>query len=451
MKALKNRLFLTAILAAIFLQPATGESLTLEQIILMARENNPELLEAENNLASAENDLVGDYRWEDSSVTFSGDWDSYEDETYKSLKEDTTGTISLSVEVIDQVSLSSSIETDGDVSTGITVQPFNMTDTTITSQTTWDNARTDLIYTQANLDWEVLNLALNLALAEKNARWAQEKEVLENDLYQASYALYLAEDITYEELLDAMDDLTDAEDDSLTYASSLLDASQGLWTYLSDYGEKELVKLTLADVEVLATRFLNQAVQPQENSVPSQAISQARNALKLAERERDITMNIHPTLSVSAELSGDLDDSSDTKAELSVSLSLSEGSFNKKEREILTAEVKVKEAELNQALYERELEKESLSDGIEQSQKASSSALRDLERKQILADETDLLFARGERTILEKKEADLDLIEAENKLFQRYTEEIEAATDYLSLFPGLGFENPSLKLDPENP
>lgn len=430
-----RRIALSLIGGLLFLGALSGETLSLEQIILMARESNPDLLDARNDLKTAENDLVDDFRWSDSSLKLSGDWDAYEDESYQSMGEDGTGTLSFDVAVLDQLSLDGSVNTDSDISAGITVKPFNMTSTTLESQTTLDNAQKELLFSEAELDWDVLNLALALSLAEKNARWALAMEELESDQYQASHALYVAGDLTYEELLTAMDDLTDAEDDSLTYASEHLDASQELWSYLSHFGENTLEELTLQDGENLADRLLEELEALEDLPNQSQDVSEARNDLLEAQRDWEITWEIHPGLSVSAGLSGKLDESEETKAELSLSLTLSESSFNRVEREILAAEVEVKEAELNQALYESELDRKSLLAAVDQAKKARESAQRDLERKIILAAETALLHEQGDRTVLEKREAELEQVEAEIKLFQRYTEEVEACTDYLALYP----------------
>ncbi|MDC7224475.1 MAG: TolC family protein [Spirochaetales bacterium] len=434
----KGALLLGVLLGGLL--PLGAESLTLSEIILLARENNPDLLEAQNSLVSAENDLMGLWRVEESSLKISSDWSPLEESSYQSLTDHGSGTLSLSVPLIDQISLDSSLDTDQDISAGFTVKPLNMTDDTAQSQVTLDNALTDLLYTESNLDWDVLNLALSLALAEKDEAAARAWEELENRQYQASYALYLVGDITYDELLDAMDDLTDAEDDSLAYSTARLDASQDLWAYLSHYGDNELAPPSLDETEALADRLLELAASLEESPTLSQDVSEARNELILAERDRDITLEFHPDLSFSADVSGNLTDSSETEVELSLSVTLSEGSFNKREQTILAAEVEVKKAELNRALFESEMERESLLAAIDQAEKARESAQRDLERKAVLAAETALLYEKGDRTILEKLEADLELTEAENKLFQRYTEEIGACADYLALYPQSGID-----------
>ncbi len=428
-----RKIILGLALAAGIALTAGAESLTLSQIILRARENNPTLMEAQNTLRSAENDLTGDLRLDNSSLRASGDWSLESDKS--SSSDNPSGSLTLTVPVIDQVSLSGSVASNQDISAALSLSPFNLTSTRISSEASYGNARASLLFTEAALDWDVLNLALALALAEKQQEVYRQLEQLENDQYEASYALYLAGDITYDDLLDAMDELTTAEDNSLAGEDSLLAARQELQTAIGLSGDFTLEELTLEETEALKETLASRIGSMQAESVSSPDVTQARNALILAQRERDITLTFQPDLSFSAGVSGNLESPSDTAGELSVSLTLSGSSFNATERDILSSEVKVKEAELSQALLEGELEKESLVSAREQAAKATETAKRDRERYQILADETSLLYGRGERTVLENTEAELQLQEAENTLFARYIGEIYASADYLGLYP----------------
>jgi len=425
-------------MAGALLLPAAGETLSLDEMIIMARVSNPALMEARNSLLSAESNLTGDLRLEESSLKASGSWTTEEGGTTQGSNP--SGSLSLNVPVTDQISLSGSLSSGQDVSAAISLSPFSMTATKVSSETGYDNARTSLLVTEAAMDWDILDLGLALTLAEKEYEVTLQQEELANDQYKASYALYLAGDITYDDLLSAMDDLTSAEDSSLTAEKDLLTARQDLCAAIGSDSSIELEDMSMEEAAAFRDSLAEQVDSLSSEGAFSQSVTQARNALILAQREEKITLSFQPDLSVSAGISGNLDEPATTAGVVSVSLSLSGSSFNDTEKEILSSEVKLKETELSQALLESDLEKENLISARTQAAKATEAALRDRERYRILADETALLYERGERTILEKTEADLQLAEAENTLFSRYAAEISAASAYLGLYPESGID-----------
>lgn len=429
-----NRIILALVTSGALLA-LSAESRSVEEIILLARENNPQLLAAENDLLSAGENLVGPILLGNSSLSVKGDYRLIEPAGTAKTSDRLGASLSVSVPVTDQLSLSASLDDDMNYGAGIALKPLNLTANRVNSEVKLDRAKQELDYGRRSLDWTVLNLILNLALAEKEKALYDAREALENEQYLASHALYLAGDATYDDYLSAMDALTGAEEDSLNKTEALQSASKSLWTSLGLSQSYELEAIPLDRVDNLAASLddIAQGLAGGETLFPD--VAEARNSLLQAERTLETTLRFHPDLSVTANLNGNLEESSSPNGTLSVSLGLSRDSFNGTALAILEAERNEKELALEQTLFESRLEEESLLSSLELARKALDLARRDYERSKILADETALLTQRGERTILEQEEARLSLEQSEIRLYDRASSLIKAASEYILLFP----------------
>jgi hypothetical protein len=448
---MKSSLLLLILILITLRSPLMAETLSLKEIILLSRVNNPTLLAGENDLLSAENDRVGPILIDNTTLSGKSDFTLTEPVTLQggsSSLDRLSGSLSVNIPVIDQLSLSTTLDSDQNISAGITLKPLNMTTNQVDSRIKWENAQNSLNHIKNNLDWDILERVLTLTLREQEIELYSALEILENEQYQATHALYLAGEATYDDYLKALDDLTSAEENSLNGREALQTASWNLWTYSGLSESYDLESISLESVETLADELNNTVKSLQEELAVSLSVLTARNALIQTEKSLDTTLRFHPDLSVSANVNGTLDSSSTIQSTLSVNLTLSNNSFNGTKKIILEANRKEKELALSQSLFESRLKNESLLATIELAEKALELAKRDEERSRILANETEILFARGERTTLEKEEVFLALTQSQIGVFERASALIKAEADYLTLFPDLDLDIMDLLTSP---
>ncbi|MBI9103935.1 MAG: TolC family protein [Spirochaetales bacterium] len=401
----------------------------IDEIIEYAVENNPDLETAAWNLRVARENLTGLFTFEESSLTGESSWNS----TSGTILDTLSGSLRLNVPVTDQISLSGSWDLQKTGSAGISVKPFNLTTKAESSRTTLLKAEVALEYLTDSLEYDTAIGVLNYLKADQGYNLQKEKALLAEKQYEAGYAQYLEGDITYQDLQDLNDDLTTAQSKEIEKQIALADSRSALILLLGPEAEFLPAPVTNIKLEELVEKQTEIIMLLGTRNGSSQTLENAAADYELSKSTLSKTLVFQPDLSISSTVG--FNSTSNPTINASISLTISPETFDQEGREQLKEKVNLRLKEVQIEEFKLEIQIETAIDKISAARKNAAISRTDLERKEIIYNETILLEKYGERTSLEAEDARLAYSEGELNLTEALTSIFKAQADYIALFP----------------
>ncbi|MBI9104920.1 MAG: TolC family protein [Spirochaetales bacterium] len=399
----------------------------LDEIIDYAVDNNPDLEAAAWNLRSARENLTGTFTFEKSTLTGESFWNS------TSEADPFSTAFRLTVPVTDQLSLSGSWNLDNTGSAGISIKPFNLTNTAENSKTNLLKAEIALDFLTDALEYNTAIGALNYLLAEQEYNLQREIGLLSEKQYEAGYAQYLEGEITYQDLQDLNDTLTTAQAKEIDTQIALADRRSALILILGSEADFLPAPVSNTSLEELVAEQAEKIKTLPSRTGSSESLLYAAADYELSKSELSKKLVFQPDLSITS--SASFQSGSSPAIQAGISLSISPETFDQGDRELLKEKVNLRLQDVQLEEFKLEIQVQTATDKILAAEKDAALARTDIERKEVIYNETVLLLEQGERTSLEAEDAKLAYAEGELNLTEALIGIYQAQADLIALFP----------------
>jgi outer membrane protein TolC len=404
---------------------------------------NLDIQSARTSLDRAADDRYGEAAVDESTLTVGAvqSWNLESDDDTDGT--DTQGSVSVSIPVVDRLSLTSSVavsEDDLSGAAGIEFAPFVSNADERTAEESYLNAVRADTATTISVAIETESALFNSMYLDHNIAYLEHALTIQNALLASVEGEYAIGEATYTELYDAESNRDSARNARIDGMRERLAARQTLLNLAAALDTEPTVpQMPLEEL----TSFLRNVIAAKEVAIGekegsplwSAALEAEEIALWAQEAEYDDTPLFRPSLTLGAETTVDRYGSSESSAfAVSASLTISPQQWKREERMELSediVETRMRSAAETRAL---ELELELSRELVEIAEQAVITAERDLANAIDSLDEIDVLVGFGERTELERQQAELTVEYRKLRVSAALIEHNDALSNVISLY-----------------
>ena len=405
-----------------------NEILSLSEIVEYGLENNPDIEDAEYSLRSAADNLTGTFKLENSSLTGSTSWISASAANQDSL----TSRISLNVPVTDQISLSGSWDLENSGTASVSLSPLNLTSSAKESRASLLKAGIRLNYLSSEVETNVIIAALDYLTTEREYGLSVKEATLAEKEYEAGYALYSRDEITYDDLQDLNDELITAQSSEIDSRIARTEAETEFFLLTGPDAGFLPEEITREELETMIIRQQEAIRDKSGSSGSTESLETAAADYEISLAKFDTRLVFQPDLTVTSGVSFSAGENPVVSA--GFSMGISPETFDQNERNLLAQAVDNSLRNVRIEEFKLEISLQTAMDGISTAEKAVALAETDLNRKQTVHAETILLYKQGERTSLEAEDAGLGLARGELNLFKAEINLFRAQRELLAYF-----------------
>jgi len=398
--------------------------LTLEDIAYYGAEHNLDYKNSQINVLRADENRIGILRLNNSSI-------SAETSILENLNATTadsnrvTGlgySSTLTVPVIEQISLSASVDNNLNTQVGISLNPLSHSSTQKESELTYSRSLILADGAMITAQIDTVGSALSWMSAGREFSSAKREAELSETRYSDDKVRYKLGEISLDELHESLIGWSEARVLLSTKDQQFRTSEISFYSSLGVGADKIIVnqiELEALENELL---LLKNNLDPQWcNALKISSYLISVLEVQSAEFNLKHTWVYEPDLSASAGLV--FDSSGNLSVEAGVQFSISPIDLQKKKRNIAEEEYEISLIEAEQSLNQAELNFEQTIESINSSAINSDISRLEMEQSGILLSEAELLYKLGEYSEIEFNESQLTQEKAENSLFLALTEE----------------------------
>jgi len=415
----KNVIIIFAILLLIS-TAANSETIlsSLEDIASYAAEHNPDYKNSQVNVMRADDNRLGLFLFKNSSLSVNTDiYDILKgSETELPGYTDPGYSAALTLPVIEQLSLSASVDNDLNGQLSFSLKPLAHSSAQKELELNYNSSVISAEGTLISVKIDAVGAALKWMSAKRELSAADRESKLSEIKYKDDKVRYDLGEITLDELQDSMISWSEARVLMSSEEQQYKVSENQLYSTLG--GGSGEVNVNMMEMETLK----NALVRLKKNLDPETGTPMKQNAYLLsvldaqsAEIDLDNTWNFEPELSASTGLL--IDSNGNLSVEAGIKFSISPGNFQKKKRTIAQKEYQISLLETKQTLNLAKLNFEQTIDSIKSTAINSSISELKMEQAKILLSEAELLYKNGEYSELELNESQLTLDKVENSLY----------------------------------
>lgn len=413
-------------------QAAVRELSSLDEIVEYACSHNLSYRQDLWEVEKARDDIEGLLRLDRTSFTFSQDVSISEDSSTDEEMEYSTG---ITVPVIDQITLFSSINQDSDIVSGLNFSPLAHDDTNEQNIITYEKALIEAEQAALDVRKEALTTALTWMDYSRQLHTQEFMVTLKATVYEDEKVRYELGEASLDDVKEALLEWSEAQRDRTSLAQKERTARTNLYSTL----QADTSKLT---VSVLSMAALRQAIDELSADIDiTQAETETTSEVLLAELDtrsleevRKNTWLFEPVLNAGLSVMQSADQDLQVGATVSVSFGLED--FNRAERDDLAIDIGLAREQHQQTLEQSKLEYEEQLLTLEASQASREIRNIELEQMELLKEEAEFLFGQGDMSELELEDARITCEQAENSLFSALVEEYTALLNLKSYISG---------------
>ena len=391
---------------------------SLEDIASYAAEHNPDYKSSKVNIIRADDNRLGLFLFKNSSLSVNTD-------IYNNLQGSETGlteytgsvySAALTLPVIEQLSLSASVDTDLNGQLGFSLKPLDHSSAQKELELDYNSSLISAEGTLISVKIDTVGAALNWMSAKRELSSADRESELSEIKYKDNKVRYDLGELTLDELQDSLIAWSEARVLLSSEEQQYKVSENQLYSTLGGGSGEVIVNMmemeTLKNALVILKKSLDPAAgTPMKQSTYLLSVLDAQSA----EINLDHTWNFEPELSASAGML--IDSTGNLSVEAGIQFSISPGNFQKKKRTIAQEEYQISLLETKQTLNLAKLNFEQTIDSIKSTAINSNISELKMEQAKILLSEAELLYKNGEYSELELNESQLTLDKAENSLF----------------------------------
>jgi len=391
---------------------------SLEDIASYAAEHNPDYKSSKVNIIRADDNRLGLFLFKNSSLSVNTD-------IYNNLQGSETGlteytgsvySAALTLPVIEQLSLSASVDTDLNGQLGFSLKPLDHSSAQKELELDYNSSLISAEGTLISVKIDTVGAALNWMSAKRELSSADRESELSEIKYKDNKVRYDLGELTLDELQDSLIAWSEARVLLSSEEQQYKVSENQLYSTLGGGSGEVIVNMmemeTLKNALVILKKSLDPAAgTPMKQSTYLLSVLDAQSA----EINLDHTWNFEPELSASAGML--IDSTGNLSVEAGIQFSISPGNFQKKKRTIAEKEYQISLLVADQSLNLAQLNLEQTKDSIKSTAINSNISQLKMEQAKVLLSEAELLYKNGEYSELELNESQLTLDKAENSLF----------------------------------
>ena len=420
------------------IESPAAEMLTIEQIALRARTENPQVLKALRSLDNAEQALAGESRLLESILSLESAYGTAQSQGGSPGDPGAagfSGQAGIIVPLLDQLSVGGGVtarqgeEIGGELSLSIT--PFAASDRTYAEEEAYGKALVAWQTLRQQTTFDAEQAALAYLIAGMEVDLAEGTLELEQALYETVQKQLELGEASFEELQDQLSELTEARKNLYSRESQALSSWKELQLLFDpDAEEVEPASLSLQQMGELIRAREQQIGGLAAEQSSSQSLENLKLELTALQEQLEATPPWRPDLNLSGAVG--LPDLS--AYSVGASISFSPGDIKDEEREDLQEAIDEKLVDIQIEQFELRLQKQLIEQNITIAEQALEAAYLAEDQASLTLRETELLYQQGERTIFELEQACLSLQSAEIDSFTAAADLYQAQAELLMLY-----------------
>jgi len=416
-----------------------GESMlsSLEEIAAYGAGHNLEYKSSQVGVLTAADNRTSILLLEDSSITTEGTYNDANNSDVNNGDSSSWGlTSKLTVPVLEQLSLSGSIDEELNSQVGLILSPLAHSDSHIQSEISYDSTLVIAESARISAENDTLSAALNWMVSTRDLEVLQRSAELKDIIYNDDKVRYDLGEITLDDLQDSLISWSESRIELSEAQKNFHIAESSLYSELgTGAGDITVKSLDMESVENSLDSIKKSFVRELGDPLKSDAYLLALLNVNSAEANLDNIWIYDPELKAEAGFVFNQDEKSDPiNINASISFTLALDDFQKNKRDIAKEELQIKISEAQQSRFEAELEFEQIIDSIDSTEINSEISRLEYEQAQILLSEAELLQKLGETSQIELEESRLTVNSSENALFRALADEYLAWTELKKYF-----------------
>ncbi len=421
-------ILLVALAAGAF--PQTVTLSTLEEVAELGRKVSIDYAEALLAVEEAELEVPDLVKIKSSTLSGSYSYSGADASGSSSLASSGFST-SLSIPLVDQLSLSASLADDLSGEVAATVKPLVHDDTRTQKKIAYEKAVAAAEDAGRNAGVAAVKAVLAWMAAERQLATKERAAVYAEDAYAAAKAAYDIDpdSVSLDDVSEALKDWSTARSELIAQQTSARNAKADMLKLLAPSGEDIVIKTLSSEELESALSALKTSFAGVETSGPAAGYSVRSAELDLqakASSAKSIWL-FEPDLSLSAGFSFLRE--GDPTASLSASLTLSLDDVKGEEKALAEARLSLAAKSLAQARIAQESEYAQAVAKVKTTAIATENQRLSRDQAAEIRDEAAFLFEHGSYSELENESAALSLAQAEDALYQALVDEYSAWLD----------------------
>ena len=396
----------------------TGQTVltTLEEVAEYGVKYNLNYKNSQINVQKADVNRTGILKVENSSISAEANYSDNNGFGFNST---------LTVPVIEQISLSASMADDLSGQIGISLHPLSHSAGNELSEISYNSSLLSAESARINAENYALSSALNWMSANRELSAQKINAELTENLYQDDKIRYSVGEITLDDLQDSLIEWSEARISLSEKQKNFHNAESSLYDSLGRGSDDVFIEeLDLDTLNESLLRLKGNFVPQMGNSLKNDEYKISLLDVKSAEASYKNTWAYNPDLIAGASLG--FNSSGNINVSANIQFSISPDDFQKKKRDIAEEELQVSVSIAEQSLKEAQLDYEQVLESISSTELNSEISRVELEQVKILLSEAELLQKLGEYSQVELQLSQLRLQQTENSLFRALSDEYQA-------------------------
>lgn len=407
-------------------------SMDIDEVVRRAVRTSPDVVKATESVRNAADAIGSPFSFDQSRITISGTYREEHDFEYDG---------SLSLPLLPQLSLSGSLGSGGSGSVGLELSPFARWPAYAEERGAYETALARLEERIAVTRARAEDLALAYLSRQMQLENRRAGVSLAEDGYEVALRTYELGESTIEDLSEAQKSASDARREYVSAQRAALEAEKSLALLLGPTaartGDESVDSLSPPTVAQLIDR-VNARASVVESVHPASArsivLEEAQLELAALREEERSTWLWRPNLLVTGS-AGFAPERPDPRLSASVTMRFSPNDLAAERKADLAASIADAVDAVATEEFVLELDVQTARHAIAVARESLRAAQIELDRAELVARETKLLYEQGERTELEARQARLSRDSARTALFIAAAELLAAQNDFLLYFP----------------
>ena len=389
---------------------------SLDEIAAFGSEHNLEYKNSQINVLKAAENRTNIVKLENSSISAAGNFNNtIQGESWRFSS-------TILVPLIEQLSLSGTIEEDLSGQVGISLKPLAHSDNRKQSEIDYNSALITAESARISVESDAMTAALNWMFESRDLQAKQVGAELAEIKYKDDKIRYDIGEITLDNLQNSLISWSEARILLSSKQQSFRNAESHLYSSLGAGPEDISIKKLDIDTLYGFLKSIKQTMDDQQGDpLNSNAYRISLLNVYSAKTSLDNTWIFDPDLNASVNLNFTSDGTLSVTG--SIGLSLSPGDYQKNIRDIARKEFQISISEAEQSRNESKFEYEQILESLKSAEINSEISQLEYQQAQILLSEAELLQRLGDYSEIELQESQLTLSLAENALFRALADE----------------------------
>ncbi len=389
---------------------ATSVDEEISNLVNISLQNNIDYLNAKNDLKNSQDDLEQSPAILDSSIS------SDASVSYSSSSTTLVSSLDVSIPLIDQLTLSASIDTNLDGSVGLTYNPLASSDSTVPNEINLENASVNLNEVEESLKVDIAQAYINYLLAIEDLNQQEAQVTHDQKEYEQQKKLYDYQETTLIDLQDSLMSYTESKNKIKDLELAVYSTKVTLYQLIgvSDYSSIELVQADLNQLVDLNSDLETVLDGKSFSPLSDKDVVAALNSTALLEDSYDTLKLYSPTFSINTKVK------LDGTVSAGVSFKTSAADYNGDEKEDLLNQIDLSKIESAQTISKVTSSIELLQNTVASDKQSISDIEMQIEQNNLVMNEAKALLDLGEYESLDYETLELNANNLQLSLIKAY-------------------------------